>query len=45
METKLFMSVMQNLLAICWFFIIHMFGTGIKTFLFCYLKLLANLLH
>ena len=32
METKLSMSVMQNLLATCWFYIINMCGTGIKTF-------------
>ena len=32
METKLSMSVMQNLLATCWFYIIIMCGTGIKTF-------------
>ena len=40
METKLFMSVMQNLVATCWFYIINMCGTGIKTFfillLICY---------
>ena len=28
------MSVMQNLLATCWFFIINMCGIGIKTFSF-----------
>ena len=32
METKLPMSVMQNLLATCWFYIIIMCGTGIKRF-------------
>ena len=32
METKLSMSVMQNLLATCWFYIINMCGTGIKAF-------------
>ena len=32
METKLSMSAMQNLLPICWFHIINMCGTGIKTF-------------
>ena len=32
METKLSMSVMQNILATCWFYIINMCGTGIKTF-------------
>ena len=32
METKLSMSVVKNLLATRWFFIINMFGTGIKTF-------------
>ena len=32
METKLSMSVMQNLPSTCWFYIIHMCGTGIKTF-------------
>ena len=31
-ETKLSMSVMQNLLATCWFYKIIMCGTGIKTF-------------
>ena len=40
METKLFMSVMQNLVATCWFYIINMCDTGIKTFfillLICY---------
>ena len=30
METKFSMSVMQNLLVACWFFIITMCGTGIK---------------
>ena len=34
METKLSMSVMQNLLATCWFYIIIMCGIGIKTFSF-----------
>ena len=37
METKLSMLVMQNLIATCWFFITDIGGTGIKTFLFCYL--------
>ena len=37
MESKLSTSVMQNVLATCWFFIINMCGTGIKTFLFSYL--------
>ena len=32
METKLSMSVMQNLLATCWFYTIIMCCTGIKTF-------------
>ena len=32
METKLPMSVMQNLLATCWSYVINMCGTGIKTF-------------
>ena len=31
-EIKLPMSVMQNLLATCWFYIINMCGTGIKAF-------------
>ena len=31
MEIKLSMSVMQNLLAACWF-LINMCGTGIKAF-------------
>ena len=31
METKLSISVMQNLLVTCWFYII-VCGTGIKTF-------------
>ena len=29
-KTKLSMSVMQNLLATCWFYIIIMCGSGIK---------------
>ena len=37
METKLSMSVMQNLLATCWFYMIIMCGSGIKIFLFCQL--------
>ena len=41
METKLSMSVTQNLLATCWFYIIIMWGTGIKTFyilsIICYI--------
>ena len=32
MKTKLSMTVMQNLLAKCYFYIINMSGTGIKTF-------------
>ena len=32
METKLSISVMQNLLATWWLFIINMCGTGVKTF-------------
>ena len=32
METKLSLSVMQNLLATCWFYIIIMRGTGMITF-------------
>ena len=32
METKLSMPVMQSLLATLWFYIINMYGTGIKTF-------------
>ena len=33
-ETKLSVSVMQNLLATCWFYIIIICGTGIKTFFY-----------
>ena len=40
-QTKLSMSVMENLLATCWFYIIIMCGTGIKTFfilsIICYI--------
>ena len=32
METKLPMTVMQSLLATCWFYIINMCSTGTKTF-------------
>ena len=32
MEAKLSMSAMQDLLATCWFYIIIMCSTGIKTF-------------
>ena len=32
METKLSMLDMQNLLTTCWFYVIIMCGTGIKTF-------------
>ena len=34
METKLSLSVMQNLLATCWFYMIIICGTGIKTFFY-----------
>ena len=45
METKLFMSVMQNLLATCWFFIMNMCGTGIKN-IFCFIiYMLYNIIH
>ena len=41
MDTKLSMSVMQNLLATCWLYIKIMCGTGIKTFfllsMICYI--------
>ena len=40
METKLFMSVMQNLLATCWFFIMNMCGAGIKN-----IYMLYNIIH
>ena len=36
METKLSVSDMQNLLARCWFYIIIICGTGIKTFFIFY---------
>ena len=43
METKLSMSVMQNLLPTCWFHILIMSGTGIKTFfillILCYIMM------
>ena len=32
LESKLSTSVMQNLLATCWFFIINICGSGIKAF-------------
>ena len=42
METKLAMSVMQNLLPACWFFIMNICGTGIKTFLYFIIHMLYN---
>ena len=45
METKLSMSVMQNLLATCWFYIIIMCGTGIKKiFLFFILSIICYII-
>ena len=45
METKLSMSVMQNLLATCWFYIIIMCGTGIKEiFLFFILSIICYII-
>ena len=43
METKLSMSVMQNLLPTCWFYIIIMCGTGIKTFFILFYFLFCQL--
>ena len=43
METKLSMSVMQNLLATCWFYIINMCYTGIKTFVI--LLFICSIIH
>ena len=43
METKLSMSVMQNLLARCWFYIIVMCGTDIKTFFI--LSIICYIIH
>ena len=42
METKLSMLVMQNLLATCWFYVIIMCGTEIKTFFYFVNYMLYN---
>ena len=42
METKLFMSLMLNLLATCYFCIIDMSGTGIKRFFYFVICMLYN---